>query len=165
MLRAAHDGRIIAEKLRGFVKRRAHVLDAKIGNALEGNAVIALHHFRQMRHGAGALNEVQFRAVAAADVLDARIAGDARDDFDAHALVVVAQNPRLAGQVEFAENIDAVRADAGDVARADEFVNRLARGAIAVLFRAFETFGMHRRERECRFFRRRVCRRRSRHRR
>ena len=73
----------------------------------------------------------------------ARIAGDARDDLDAHALVVVAQNPRFAGEVEFAKNVDAVRADAGDVARANEFVNRLARGAVAVLFRAFETFGMN----------------------
>jgi len=35
-----HKGGIIAEKLRGFVKRGAHVLDAKVGNALERNAVV-----------------------------------------------------------------------------------------------------------------------------
>ena len=65
------------------------------------------------------------------------------DDLDAHALVVVAQNPRFAGQVEFAKDVDAVRADVGGVAGANEFVKRVARGAVAVFFCAFETFGMN----------------------
>ena len=36
-----------------------------------------------------------------------------------------------------------MRADAGGVAGADEFVKRLARGLVAVFLRALETFGMH----------------------
>ena len=82
--------------------------------------------------------------MTAADVRDARITGDARDNLDAHALVVVAQNPRLACQVEFAKYVDAVWADAGGIARANQFVNRLARGAVSVLLGSFEAFGMHR---------------------
>src|ERR1035438_5506826 len=77
------------------------------------------------------------------DVLDPRVAGEARNDLDAHAFVVVAQNPRFAGEVEFAEDVDAVRADVRDVAGANEFEERVARGFIAVFLRALETFGMH----------------------
>ncbi len=67
----------------------------------------------------------------------------AGNHLDAHAFVVVAHDPRFAGQIEFAEDVDAVRADVGGVAGADEFVKRFARGFVAVFLRAFETFGMH----------------------
>ena len=52
--------------------------------------MVALHHLRQIRHRAGALDEVQLRAVAAADVVHAAVAGDGGNHLDAQAFVVIA---------------------------------------------------------------------------
>jgi hypothetical protein len=76
----------------------------------------------------------------AADVVDARVAGAAGHDVDAHAAAVLADDSGLAGEVEVDEDVGAVRSDARDVAGAHQLAARLAGRAVAVLLGALESF-------------------------
>ena len=78
--------------------------------------------------------------MTAADIVHTAIASDRGDDFDTHALEIVADNPSFARDVEIAKQVDADRADAGRIARADQSINRFAGRAITILFRALESF-------------------------
>ena len=65
-------------------------------------------------------------AVAAADVVDPAVAGDGGHDLDAHPLVVAADHPGFAGQVEIAQDVDAGR---GDAARCEPGADELGQRA------------------------------------
>ena len=88
---------------------------------------------------------------AAADVVDPAVAGDIGHHLDAHALEVFADQPDLAGQVEVAEDIDAVFGDAAGVAGADQAAHGLAGGLVALPLVALEPFGLHRQDRDALF--------------
>ena len=79
----------------------------------------------------------------AADVIDAPVAGDARNYLHAHALVVIADHPCLASQVEVAENIDAERTDVIDWTGSYNLQQRIAGGAVSVFLRALESLRMY----------------------
>jgi len=72
-----------------------------------------------MSHGTGALNKVEFGSMGAADVFHPGIASDARDHFNPHSLVIIAENPGFTRQVEFSEDIDRVWSHLVGVASTD----------------------------------------------
>ena len=89
--------------------------------------------------------------VGAADVVHSAVAGDRGHDLDADPLVILADHPRFAGEVEIAENIDAVLADAGGRSGAHQRADGVAGRAVAVLLRALESLPSGRAARGCFF--------------
>ena len=130
----------VVEEFRHVVQRLGHILDAKVGNPQERDAVTLLHGLGQVDHRAGALHDVEAGAVGAADGFDAAVAGDGGDNLDADALVVIADHPGFAGQIEIAEDVDARLADAVGGTGADECGQAVAGRAVAVLLRAAKAF-------------------------
>ena len=106
----------------------------------KGMPYFCFHVLGQADHRAGALHDVQGGPVGAANVVHPAVAGDRGHHLDADPLVVVADDPRFAGQVEIAEDVDALLADAGGRARAHERADGVARRAVAVLLRPLEAF-------------------------
>ena len=126
------------------VERLGHVLQAEIGNAEERDAVLLFHRAGQVDHRAGTLHDVEFCAVGPPDGVHAAVAGDGGHHFHAHPLVVVADHPGLAGQVEVAQDVDAVRADGVGGPGADEPGQPVARRPVAVFLRAAEALAVDR---------------------
>ena len=111
-------------------------------------AVFFLHHLGQVHGGPGALDHVQGGAVGPADVVHPAVAGDVGHHFDAHALEIVPDDPDLPGQVEVAQDIEALGADAGGVAGAHQAEHGLAGGVVAGPLVALKPFGLHRQDRD-----------------
>ena len=77
---------LVRKKLRHVVERLGHVLDAEVGDADERDAVASPSScLARCGHRAGALDDVECGAVAAADVVHAAVAGDGGHDLHAHA--------------------------------------------------------------------------------
>ncbi len=81
-----------------------------------------------------------------ADIVDPAVAGDIGHHLDADALEVFADQPDLPGQVEVAEDIDAVFGDAAGIAGADQLPHGRAGGLVALALVALEAFRHHRQD-------------------
>lgn len=66
--------------------------------------------------------------MGAADIINPPITGDVGNHLDTHALVVFADHPDLAGEVEITENIEGILRDGAGVARTDQAEKRIAGG-------------------------------------
>ena len=136
------------DRVKGF--RR--ILDAEVGDPPERDPVALLHHFREIGHGAGALDHVEARPVGAAYLIHPAVAGHARDDLYAHLPVVLLDDPGLSRHVEVAEDVDGAAGDGCLVILADEPVEGLAGRPVAVLLRSLESLRMDRYHRDALLF-------------
>ena len=152
LLGPLHQLRPVGEMLRYVVERFGHILEAEVRHADERNAVFFFHILGEGGHRTGALHHVERRAVRAADVVDAAVAGHGGDHLDAHLLVIFPDDPGFSGEVEFAENVDAVFADPLGRSLADQLHEGVAGGFVAILLGALESFGMHRQNRDSLLF-------------
>ena len=82
--------------------------------------IVFFHHIGEIHGGAGTLDDIEAGPVGPADIVDPAVAGDIGHHLDADAVEVFADQPDLAGQVEVAEDIDAVFGDAAGIAGADQ---------------------------------------------
>ncbi len=134
--------RRVGEEIGHVVEGLGHVLDAKVRNANERDAIFLLHRLCQVDHRAGALHDVQLRAVGPADGVDASVAGERGDNVDADPPVIIADHPGFAGEIEIAEDVDASRADVVGRPGSNEPGQAVAGRPIAVLLRAAEALAM-----------------------
>lgn len=133
----------VLEEFRDVVERLGHVFDPEIGDADERNSVLLLHHFGQVGHRPRALDDVQFRPVRAPDLRHPAVAGETGGDIDAHAFVVILDDPGFSGEVEFAHDVDAFGGELLAVVPADQLEQRLAGRPVAVLLGALEALGVN----------------------
>jgi hypothetical protein len=60
---------LVGKKIGHLVEGLGHVLHAKVGYPLVGNAVFLLHHLGELHGRPGALHQIERRAVTAPDVV------------------------------------------------------------------------------------------------
>ena len=85
--------------------------------------------------------------MAAADIVHPAVAGDIGHHLDADLFQILADQPDLAGQVEVAQDVDAVRRDPGRIPGAHQLEHRLAGRLVAGPFVALEPLGLDRQDR------------------
>ncbi len=144
-------GVLVPEKRRNVVERLGHVLHTEVGNPLKGNPEGLLHHFGKLDGCPRALDQVQSGAVRPHDVFDATVPGYVGDGLDAHFFEVIPDDPKLSGQVEVPEDIDAKGRDARGIPRSDQPEHGFAGGAVPLALVSLEPLGLNRNNRDLLF--------------
>ena len=96
----------------------------------------------------GALDQIQSGAMRPHDVFDASVPGYIRNGLDAHFLEVIPDDPKLSGQVEVPEDIDAKGRDARGIPRSNQPEHGFAGGAVPLALVSLEPLGLNRKDRD-----------------
>ena len=143
---------------RDFAQGIAGILDAVERALEERNAVALLHLARDIDHRLGADHHRRAGAMRRGDLVIAAVAGNAGQDADAEFVEQRLHLPQLAGEIEFADDVDVVGRGVFRLDRADDMVEQgFARELVAEVLRPDEARRIDRDHRLAEFFRRRLA--------
>ena len=126
--------------LRHIVQRLGHVFDTEIGHPDIGNVIGFFHHFGQISHGPGALNNIQRSPVRPLNIRHPPVAGHHRHHLNTHPLIIVLDDPSLSTDIELTQDVDAGLSDIIGLSLPDQFEKCLAGCLVAIFFGSLESF-------------------------